>query len=182
MKTAASVKGIYVTPFSKRKTKQHRLGSLSSILDDEAARPAAEVPEEEAGIIIASLKGLADHPLIREIEDSQACYSERTFERAFNGFTLRGVVDKLYKTSEGWKIADFKYAENVHDSLEGYRFQMEFYLYLLEKILAPVCAKILFLKDGQTERSYSKIAGVRSETQALCNQGMQHSFSETVLK
>jgi len=148
--TAANVRGLYVHAILE-KLDNTRDGSLSSILDDEAARPAAEVPEEEAGIIIASLKGLADHPLIREIEDSQACYSERTFERAFDGFTLRGVVDKLYRTPEGWKIADFKYAEKRADSLEGYRFQMEFYLYLLEKMLAPVCAKILFLKDGQTE-------------------------------
>jgi ATP-dependent exoDNAse (exonuclease V) beta subunit len=148
--TAANVRGIYVHAILE-KLDNTRDGRLSSILEGAAARTAAEVPEEEAGSIITSLRTLADHPLIREIEDSQACYSERTFERAFDGFTLRGVVDKLYRTPEGWKIADFKYAEKRADSLEGYRFQMEFYLYLLEKMLAPVCAKILFLKDGQTE-------------------------------
>lgn len=29
---------------------------------------------------------------------------------------------------------------------------MQFYLYLLKEMLGPVCATILFLKDGQIER------------------------------
>ena len=169
--TAASVKGIYVHAVLERLSNTG-VGSLSRILAEEAARPVLELSKEEADSIIASLGKLADHPLISEIEDSQACFSERAFERAFDGLTLRGVVDKLYKTPDGWKIADFKYAEKKAGPLEGYRFQMQFYLYLLKEILGPVSASILFLKDGQTETVMLEDEREFEERlKALCNQG-----------
>jgi ATP-dependent exoDNAse (exonuclease V) beta subunit len=73
------------------------------------------------------------------------------FERAFDKFILAGVIDKLYKTPDGWKIVDFKLAEKRDDMLGKYRFQMEFYLYLLKNSLDPVSATILYLRDGDTE-------------------------------
>ncbi|RLL82611.1 hypothetical protein Y696_00505 [Mesotoga sp. H07pep.5.4] len=123
---------------------------LSEILKDSGLLRESAAPER-AKEILEQLKELGHHEIIREIEDSEVCRSEVRFERAFDRFILAGVIDKLYKTSDGWKIVDFKLAEKRADMLERYRFQMEFYLYLLKNSLDPVSATILYLKDGDTE-------------------------------
>ncbi|NLT45587.1 MAG: PD-(D/E)XK nuclease family protein, partial [Thermotogaceae bacterium] len=123
---------------------------LNEILSDPELLRESAAPER-AKEILEQLKELGHHEIIREIEDSEVCRSEVRFERAFDKFILAGVIDKLYKTSEGWKIVDFKLAEKRADMLERYKFQMEFYLYLLKNSLDPVSATILYLKDGDTE-------------------------------
>ena len=123
---------------------------LNEILNDPELSRGSAAPER-AKEILEQLKGLGNHVIIREIENSEICRSEVRFERAFGKFILAGVIDKLYKTAEGWKIVDFKLAEKRDEMLLRHRFQMEFYLYLLKNTLDPVSATLLYLKGGDTE-------------------------------
>jgi ATP-dependent exoDNAse (exonuclease V) beta subunit len=150
---SSTAEGLYVHRIFEQlgnpagRPKEKRLNEILS--DPELLRESAA--PERAKEILEQLKELGHHEIIREIEDSEVCRSEVRFERAFDRFILAGVIDKLYKTSDGWKIVDFKLAEKRADMLERYRFQMEFYLYLLKNSLDPVSATILYLKDGDTE-------------------------------
>lgn len=75
--------------------------------------------------------------------------SEVQFQKKFDRYVLLGIVDKLYRINGNWRILDFKFAEFNQNSFPKYEFQMKFYLYILKELLAPECAKLLFLKDGE---------------------------------
>lgn len=105
--------------------------------------------EEDYEIVRKILYKLIDHPLIKEIETSDEAMSEVQFQKKFDRYVLLGIVDKLYRVNGNWRILDFKFAEFSQKSFPKYEFQMKFYLYILKELLAPECAKLLFLKDGE---------------------------------
>jgi len=106
---------------------------------------------EDLESVKAVLDRLIDHPIITEIENSTEAMSEMQFQHSFDKYVLMGIIDKLYLIDGRWKIVDFKYARRNPQSLSRYRFQMEFYLYILRDLLSPEEAILFFLKDGSTE-------------------------------
>ncbi|MEA2066030.1 MAG: UvrD-helicase domain-containing protein [Thermotogota bacterium] len=94
-------------------------------------------------------KNIENH-LIKEIEQSKNVINENMFQKEFRKYILVGIIDKLYLTQEGWKIADFKYAHYDKKTLTKYTFQMQFYYYILKELLNPVEINLLYLKDGKT--------------------------------
>ncbi|MFW6120927.1 MAG: PD-(D/E)XK nuclease family protein, partial [Petrotogales bacterium] len=90
-----------------------------------------------------------DNNLIKEIEESMLVKNEHMFQKKFGKYILVGVIDKLYLTREGWKIADFKYTHYDSDKLKKHKFQMQFYYYVLKELLNPVNIKLLYLKDSK---------------------------------
>jgi hypothetical protein len=155
--TAASVKGIYVHAVLERLSNTG-VGSLSRILAEEAARPVLELSKEEADSIIASLGKLADHPLIGEIEDSQACYSERTFERA----STVDVEGRGRQTLQNTRWLEDRGLQNTpkrepdRSKATGSRCSLSL---SFERNARPCQREHTLLKYGQTELSYSKMSG-----------------------
>lgn len=96
------------------------------------------------------LRKNTENPLIKEIEKSRKVINENMFQKKFGKYILVGVIDKLYLTREGWKIADFKYAHYDKRTLNKYSFQMQFYYYILKDLLNPVEMSLLYLKDSKT--------------------------------
>ena len=97
------------------------------------------------------LDRLRGHRIVKEIEESRRAMSEVHFQHGFRKYVLMGIVDKLYLKDGEWKIVDFKFARKNPSNIDKYRFQMEFYLYMLRELLSPVEATLFFLKDGETE-------------------------------
>jgi ATP-dependent exoDNAse (exonuclease V) beta subunit len=91
-----------------------------------------------------------ENQLIKDIEQSKNVINENMFQKKFGKYILVGVIDKLYLTREGWKIADFKYAHYDKKTLNKYTFQMRFYYYILKELLNPVEINLLYLKDSKT--------------------------------
>lgn len=131
--------------------KGERIVTLKDIIGDLKDSKKNEISQNDKDEIIGCFQNLNQNQLIREIEDSLKVKSELKLEKRFKKFNLKGIIDKLYLSDEGWKVVDFKYAFYNSENLEEYRFQMRFYLYLLSDILKPVDAKLLFLKDGKIE-------------------------------
>lgn len=107
--------------------------------------------EKDLEFVRATLARLENHPLIEEIAGSDKAMSEVGFQREFGKYVLIGIIDKLYFKDGRWKIVDFKFARKNPASIDKYRFQMKFYLYMLRELLSPEEATLLFLKDGKIE-------------------------------
>ena len=131
--------------------KGDRIITLKDILGDLKNSKKSEISQNDKDEIIRYFQKLEENLIINEIENSLKVKSEIKLEKRFKKYNLKGIIDKLYLSDEGWKVVDFKYALYNSESLDEYRFQMRFYLYLLSDILKPVDASLLFLKDGKIE-------------------------------
>ena len=91
---------------------------------------------------------LKDHPLVKEMENAPDSRNEYTITKPFGKYILHGRPDKVIKTTEGWKILDFKFSGSESHS-EAHDFQMKFYLCLAREIFSPLLgAELFYLKDG----------------------------------
>ncbi|MDD3564057.1 MAG: UvrD-helicase domain-containing protein [Methanothrix sp.] len=98
------------------------------------------------------LNKLKDHPLVKEMENSSDSWNEYKITKPLDKYILYGRLDKLIRTSEGWKILDFKFSGSESYS-EAHEFQMKFYLYLAREIFSPLLgAELFYLKDGISKK------------------------------
>jgi len=94
------------------------------------------------------LNDLKDHPLVKEMETSSHSLNEYEITKPFGKYILYGRLDKVIRTSEGWKILDFKFSGSESYS-EAHKYQMKFYLYLAREIFSSLQkAELFYLKDG----------------------------------
>ena len=72
----------------------------------------ADLEEGLAGEVTAALDALTSSSLWQQLQESEAVYTEVPLARpARSGDrpgVLRGVIDLIYRTPEGWKIVDYK--------------------------------------------------------------------------
>jgi len=125
--------------------------NLEEILD----RRNLNMPQDKIGIeqadveeVCRYLSLLKDHPLMKEMEIASDSRNEYKITKPFGKYILSGQLDKIIKTSKGWKIFDFKFSDSKHHS-EAYEFQTKFYLYIARRIFSPLLgAELFYLKDG----------------------------------
>ena len=126
-------------------------GGNSTMVDEIRFTP------EDVGAVketFRALSGKEAGKIIEEIEENDRVYSEFQVQRTFEKYVLVGIVDKIYSAGGRWRIADFKFARKNPENLDKYRFQMKFYLYVLQKLFHPEKATIVYLKDGKTEEVF----------------------------
>ncbi|MFO7883067.1 MAG: PD-(D/E)XK nuclease family protein [Kosmotogaceae bacterium] len=105
--------------------------------------------EDDLRTVKKILEKNIDNRLIQEIEESKQIKNENMFQKKFGKYILVGVIDKLYMTQKGWKIADFKFAHYDSIKLSKHKFQMQFYYYVLKELINPVEINLLYLKDSK---------------------------------
>jgi ATP-dependent exoDNAse (exonuclease V) beta subunit len=118
-----------------------------------------QMPQDKIGIEQADVEEvwkylslLKDHPLVKEMESALDSRNEYKITKPFGKYFLHGRLDKVIKTTEGWKILDFKFSGSDRHSVD-YEFQMKFYLYLAREIFSPFLGAVLFyLTDGVSKR------------------------------
>lgn len=89
--------------------------------------------------------------LIRKIEKAKLIYSEMPLRKKFGKYILTGTVDKIFLNKNEWEIVDFKYATGSEKDDNKYTFQIRFYLYCLQGLLAPKPKKgyIYYIKSNK---------------------------------
>ena len=115
------------------------------------------------------LKELQDAFLRTEWADSAPEVVEQPFQVVLAGRVVRGRIDAVYKTPDGWEVVDWK-TSRVHDAdpvqLAVYRLA---WAELRGVALEAVSAAFVYVRDGQTVRP----AGLpgRDELEALFSEG-----------
>lgn len=110
----------------------------------------------------AALEGFRSSPLWREIENSDAVYTEVPFavpEEDEDGHSvLRGIIDLVYRIQGGWKIVDYKTnlaGGDVDSLMEHYTVQVNNYAEKWEDITGEkVIEKGLWLVDDRSLYSF----------------------------
>jgi RecB family exonuclease len=84
--------------------------------------------------------------------DSRPEYLEQPFTAAVDGWTLRGVIDRIDRTDAGWRIIDYKSGRPVARS----RRDLQVALYALGAAsalhLEPLQLEVIYLASGETLR------------------------------
>jgi DNA helicase-2/ATP-dependent DNA helicase PcrA len=90
--------------------------------------------------------------------DSRPEYLEHPFTAAFDGWTLRGVIDRVDRIDEGWRILDYKSGRPVARS----RRDLQVALYAMgaastlnlgpQAVQHPVELEVVYLASGETIR------------------------------
>jgi DNA helicase-2/ATP-dependent DNA helicase PcrA len=82
--------------------------------------------------------------------DSQPAYLEQSFTASLDGWTLRGVIDRVDKADEGWRILDYKSGRPVARS----RRDLQVALYATGAATAlhlePSQLEVVYLASGET--------------------------------
>lgn len=109
------------------------------------------------------LSKLVDDPLIKEIESSNDPRSEFAVEGYIPNLDINiiGKIDKIIKTSQGYKIIDFKYSNYNEKKVKDYEFQIMLYVFFYSKLTGEKTnGVVFFLKDGK--KSYVEIENENS--------------------
>jgi RecB family exonuclease len=102
--------------------------------------------------------------------DDVPAYLEHPFDVAVDGWTLRGVIDRIDRTESGWRIIDFKSGRPVARR----KRDLQLALYALGATsalrLEPVQAQVVYLASGE-KVNVAKLEGLvssaRQESQAV---------------
>ena len=97
--------------------------------------------------------------------DAVPAYLEHAFDVAVDGWTLRGVIDRIDRTEGGWRIIDYKSGRPVARR----RRDLQVALYALGATAAlkldPVELEVVYLASGESVR-IEKVAGLVHEAEA----------------
>jgi ATP-dependent helicase/nuclease subunit A len=95
--------------------------------------------------------------LAREVLASTEYFAEYSLQaQASDGNILFGIIDRLYKMSDGvWNILDYKTERSSeHTSEARYEFQMRFYAYLVSRLFpdqTSIRTKLFYTHTGETK-------------------------------
>jgi ATP-dependent helicase/nuclease subunit A len=141
----------------------------------EAAAKAAAVSEGaedmEAGILELAGRVLAS-PLIRKAMASERLLVEPPFSVAFEGGTLRGRADLVFREGDAWTVLDFKTdditVEEVPARLESYRPQGAAYAWAMDHLgISPVGRVVFYFVRPDVEVSLEAGPGLLAEGERL---------------
>jgi len=151
---SSSSKGIFVHKIMEYVGHKYRLDEVNEkIIQNIAIRNGYDlkfVPEITENFKRINQNESEKLGIFKMMYESNKLYSERTIRKKWNRYILSGVIDKFFLYENKWYIIDFKYAFFNKKSYEDkYRFQMEFYMYLLKELITPSPEKafLVYLKD-----------------------------------
>ncbi len=113
------------------------------------------VPNELIQELSSNLNQYLESEAFAEILSAQEDFSELPFYLKLAGGQVRGQIDRLIYSEQGWTLIDFKYALKQHTKsalLKNYGFQLKTYALAAESILKTSLnsVKIHLLHDSNT--------------------------------
>ncbi len=108
---------------------------------------------EPACSLVLPLK-TAGIPLLEKLSNAPLLFTEKPLRKHWKDYILTGTVDLLFSQGGEWHLVDFK-SSAFHRQMvqETYRFQVQFYLFLLQELVHPAPQKghLIFLRDNHVE-------------------------------
>lgn len=117
-------------------TDRRSVGTLGHEILEDLARNGwkGEIPALENEVLVRQLKAARD-VLRTETAGAEELFAEFPFVLKRGNTILDGAMDLLVKTSEGWKIYDYKFSNaSPEDALATYRPQLEAYQEAVERL------------------------------------------------
>ena len=150
------------------------LMSGAGLDDAAAAQAAAEGVIGREGTIAALARSALATDTVRAAAASPGCWREVFVARPFDGTTLEGYVDLLYRSPEGLIVVDYK-----TDQLEGeaqlderaarYRLQLAAYALAVQRVTGEAVARAMLVfcsaRGAATERPVPELEAAIAEVE-----------------